>query len=244
MICLERVPDSLTRWQVVNKTSLFPTKTKNLSKTTVENSSSFCSKKRKREWAKKREGSEIKRTKIDASYTKKTQWKTECKQLLNQIKPLKINDNLANTSRPRKKSLNECYAIVHNNYAITLIENLLIAKNSAYHTKKRDILNKAKQQFIKSAHCYTQAGLIKQKGKIIECINSVMLSLQKLSPVTAKSTQRKTNLLTPKKHNFRNKNKINAQKPYYLTRTFFKNLCADNPHYHHNNRISLNLKRK
>ncbi|WP_143549642.1 hypothetical protein [Rickettsiella grylli] len=224
-IHLQRLPDLKTQWTIVNKTSLFPAK--NTPKT-MKHSSRYPSK-RKRGLGHPFPGPQTKKIDVHpASLISTLSWETEGKHLMNQFRLLKINDNLEGILKPfHPRSLNERTALVHNNYAITLIEGLCTPHLSIPHAKARDVLIRAKKQFIQSAHCYTQAGLLKQKGKIIACINHITASLEKLSRFVNPNAQETAHVQTPKKYTFRKKSEMNNQTPYYLTRTFFKRLSVE-----------------
>jgi hypothetical protein len=107
-----------------------------------------------------------------------------CEHLLNEFTQVRINDNLDGISKSyytKSLSLNECHAIACNNYAITIIKDLSDAKKNCSNSEKIHHLEKAKEKFSNSSKFYTQAGLLKEKGKIEHCINILKLSIKKLS---------------------------------------------------------------
>lgn len=154
-------------------------------------------------------------------------WKTECKQLLNEFTTMRIDDNLEGILNFfHAKSFNERRAITCNNYAITIIKNLIHPRKNVSDSRKLDDLKKAKSQFIKSAEFYTLTGLIKEKGKVIECINTITSSIEKLKVLVHKVSVENSILSTNKKSSF-NKQRVSRGKldlPIRCTRTFFKSL--------------------
>lgn len=229
VIHLKKLSDeSLPQWKIVKPTSLPPTKTENFSKASNLIKNTRLSNPRKRKWIseKKRDHAESKKSKKNCPSVieDRVQWETVCKQLLNQFKEIKINDQLEGILDPfHKKSFNERKAIIHNNYAITIIENIKNSKRRDPHLNKLVLLDKAKSKFEASAKFYTQAGLIKEKGKITVCIDSIILSIEKLrtlsnnTSMTAISEIQKEPIMGS-----------HLKTPYYLTRTFAKNLSSEN----------------
>ncbi|WP_342147054.1 hypothetical protein [Rickettsiella endosymbiont of Aleochara curtula] len=152
----------------------------------------------------------------------KSQWKKECEHLLNEFSQMRINDKLEGILNPfHKKSFNERRAIACNNYAITIIMDLINSKKNAADSEKLELLEKAKKQFLNSSNFYTQTNLLKEKDKAKQCINILTLSIKKLASIA--STNEKTTFDKP----------VVSDKKLVLpirdTRTFFKNLsCPEN----------------
>jgi hypothetical protein len=221
-------PQSSSKWKIVNKVSLSPSETENSSKDSnlIKKTPLYNLRKRKRVSEKNPEdakGESIKKTCYSVA-EEGVPWKTERKQLLNRFKEIKINDKLEAILAPfPKKSLNERKAIIHNNYAVFIIESLMNPEVSDLN--KLDRLDKAKKIFMRSAEFYTQAGLIKKKGGIIACIDSITLSIEKLRTLSNNTSM--TTLSATQKEPIRSSH-LKVPYPYYLTRTFAKNLSSEN----------------
>lgn len=142
-------------------------------------------------------------------------WTTECIQLLNEFTQMGINDNLEGLVTPfHIKSFDERRAIVYNNYAISIIQDLT-TRNNASDSEKLNLLKKAKNLFLKSSTFYNQANLLEEKVKAEQCINIIELSIKKLASIGGKKSN--CDVSNP------------PRLPARYTRTFFRNLsCSEN----------------
>lgn len=153
------------------------------------------------------------------TYPKKTGWKTECQQLLNELEQIGL-EKYKLPDPYLKDELTRYKASLASNFALDNIEKLIFSEKNLSDTEKLESLKKIENCFLRSIDFYTQVGLIKEKDKVEGCVNILTSSIKKLSPVTS-----------PKeKPTFDKQVVCNREfvSPTRYTRTFFKNLSCDN----------------
>lgn len=123
----------------------------------------------------------IKKTRpISASNNElETLWATEQKNILNKFSQLEIDIN-TNKINLKIGSFAERRAIVHNNYAIFLIEDLNNAEKNYSESEKLVFLKKAEQLLEKAAEFYEKANLSEKKNRIEQCVRTIRSSLTTL----------------------------------------------------------------
>lgn len=153
-ICLQRLPDFPTEWTIVKEAPSQSMKKK-------DNLSSKIKRKSNEEYT------------YPGPKKQKLGFRTlDFKKILDKFNDLNININLSELTNT-KKSFDERRAIVHNNYAIYLIEDLNNKDEIYTHCQKLKLLKKVEQILIKSTELYKKASLVKEKDKIIECITTI-----------------------------------------------------------------------
>lgn len=158
----QKLPNSLSRWKIINKKSLFSSKALSQTIHKVKNSSSSYPRKRKKKLVKKLMSNDIntqttKKIKKNPSiYNSGSLWNTSRKKILDEF--INIEINLVHLSNP-KKSYDERKAIAYNNYALFLVENLNNPKKNCLETEKLASLKKAEQQLEKSIEFYNIDGV-------------------------------------------------------------------------------------
>lgn len=152
IVHLQKIPNSLSRWKVINKKSLFSqSKTKSSLKEINKNSKKI--------------------KKILPHCELAFLWKTARKKILDKFIEFNLDINLINLSN-QKKSINERKAIVHNNYAIYLIESLITNTNYT-EPEKLPFLEKAEQLLKKSSKLYENVDLLEKKLNVEQCANYI-----------------------------------------------------------------------
>src|ERR1043165_91309 len=106
-------------------------------------------------------------------------WAIERKKILDKFKCLNIAIDLAHLLN-NTKTFDERKAIVYNNYAIFLIENLNNKKENYSYSKKTAFLNKVVELLTKSAEVYKNSNLTEEKNNIEHCITTISSSLKNL----------------------------------------------------------------
>jgi hypothetical protein len=170
---------------------------------------------------------EAKKVKKDPSlvaYPKKIRLETECRLLLDEFKQIgKYNLSIPS----RKGELSRYSASLASKYALDTIEKLSFSDKNLSDGEKQNLLKKAKDGFSKSITYYSQAGLPKEKGKIIQCDNLLTSTIERFSTSLRKVTPKNSNTLTNRKPSFEKEIMSNGNsEPIYHTRTFFKRLSS------------------
>lgn len=224
-IHLQRLPDSITNWKIVNESSpteLINEKQKIKSFTEKDSFSSQIKRKANEELTYPK----TKKQKIDpagAAHPKiKFQWKTECEQLLKEFNLIGMNYN-SNSINTGQKSLNRIKADICFKSALIKTENLIYLPNNLANSEKQHHLEELKYYFSQSIYFYNQAALLKEKGKVIHCFNMLTTTIEKLKDSFVKIYNSRP--LTKKNLNVV---EIQFTSPVRYTRTFFKNLsCSE-----------------
>jgi len=201
-IGLQRLPDSISEWSVIDEAML-----------------SHLTNEKK---AVKIKPIIKKDTSIGAHPKIKSQLKLEYEQLLKIF--TQMDDNLKGILNPfHKKSFNERRAIAYNNYAITKINNLIDEKKNAPNSEKLEILEKAQKQFERSSSLYTQANLLEEKAKAEGCIDILTSIKEKLNASPRKETKNSSSSTNIKRKISFSSEQDELPVKYY-TRAFFKDL--------------------
>lgn len=180
-IHLQRIPDSGSKWTIINESS--PAQTIK-EKRAIEEVKSFNEKtdpssKVKRKSNEEPTYSETKKPKIDlaiVTHPKKFQWKKECEELLNEFKLMGINYNRSNTNIDQKSPY-RIKADICFKSALSKTENLMYLQKNVSNDKKLQYLKEIERYFSKSIYFYKEAGLIHKKGKIIHCQDTLVSTI-------------------------------------------------------------------
>ena len=210
-IHLQRIPDSASKWTIVNESS--PAESIKEKQEIKFNDKNNFSSKIKRKFNKESIYPEPKKQKIDFRTL-------DCKKILYKFNDININlSELTNT----KKSFDERKAIVHNNYAIYLIECLNNQGKNFTHYKKLEFLQKAAQLLKNSAKFYKKADLVKEKGYIIECIATINSCQKNLKTQNQPLTHQKDSSIETQ--GFRTKSLTHSDKMRQYQTTFSTRLA-------------------
>lgn len=181
-IHLQRIPDSDSKWTIINVSSPAQSiKERRVIEVKRLNEKTDLSLKIKRKSNEKFTYPESKKPKIDPSsaYPKKIKfrWKIECEQLLKKLDEITIANYKPPSSSPNQHELIRFKAILASQYAIKIIEKLIFTNEKLDNTKKLDYLKKAERAFQNSLSFYNQAGLVREKGKVIQCQNLLISTI-------------------------------------------------------------------
>ena len=248
VIHLKKLPDALSpRWKIINNPSLlFPSKTKSFPKTTnlVKNSTPSHPIKRKRTLFTNLTSSDElsyqktkKLKKMSPICQLRSLWIIECEKIVDKFKQLSIEIDLVHLSN-NKKSFNERKAIVHNNYAIFLVEDLNNIEKKYSDAQKITSLKKAAQLLEKSIEFYKKTHLSEKKEALEQCITTLKSSLIKLeTTINQMATSKDSSSIKAQKCRTKSTMTLSDEKLFdyqgiYSTRLackFFKDSFTDTP---------------
>jgi hypothetical protein len=162
----------------------------------------------------------------DIKPAKKVRYETACTKLSNEFKQIGIEKyNFSDPSH--ENELIRYKASLASKFASAIIENLNFPNKKLSDTEKLGRLKEAQSGFSKSIAFYSQAGLPKEKGKIIQCSNLLASTIEKLNPsVDTKTPIKISNSSTNRKPGFDKQivSNTHLNLPIRYTRTFFKSL--------------------
>lgn len=201
-IQLQKLPDSPSKWTIVNTSPPAQSIEKNQAieiKSFTEKTG--LSSKIKRKSNEESIYLETKKQKIDPSiaYPKKIKfrWKIECEQLLNKLDEIKIENYKLQSSSSNQHELIRFKASLASQYAIDIIKKLILTNEKLNNTKKLDYLKQAEKASANSINFYNQAGLIREKGKAIQCQNILTSIINEFEvPIKAKKCQIKNKVIS------------------------------------------------
>ncbi|MGC1854638.1 MAG: hypothetical protein WA659_04610 [Candidatus Aquirickettsiella sp.] len=165
----------------------------------------------------------------DIKPAKKIRCETEYRKLLNEFEEIGIEKHYLHNPVCTYE-FNRYKASLASKFSLDIIKNL--RKNLSFPNKKLSdteklySLQKAQNGFSYSIKFYNQAGLLKEKGKAIQCRNLLTSTIEKLNGLSRKKSIKQANSSTNRKTNF-DKHMITNEKlvlPIRYTRTFFKSL--------------------
>jgi hypothetical protein len=101
---------------------------------------------------------------------KKIKWEDACTQLLNEFEQIGINYKYYKLSdtNPSSQTLNKYKAILSIKHALSIIKNLMLSEENITKTEKQNRLKEVKNSVSYAIDYYSHAGLLKEKGKMIQ----------------------------------------------------------------------------
>lgn len=223
LIHLKKLPHS-SQWKIINDAPLlFSSQAKSSLKTShvVKHATPSYAAKRKRALFvdltsdDKLNPQKNKKTKKDSPmYPLGPLWLMARRRIIDQFKQLNIDIDLTHLLS-NETSFDERKAIVYNNYAIFLIEDLNNPEKKYSDTGKISALKKAEQLLKKSIRLYKKANLSEKKQALEQCINSIQSTISGLEAKRDETT-------TPKDSSpmntqrYRSQSIINFPKEYFF----------------------------